>query len=205
MLQNPCVRVSCNVDWLLDLGAFGGSLRRMSEIARRYRNGVTKAIRVKHLTAEQAAARGLTQKQALFCWYFVNGEHGVRGNGSRSGIAAKYSSKCAAQRAAEVLNKPEALAYIRELEQRHMAAEGVFGNATIRYLAEHARSDAVKLDAAKALRDGAGLKAAERINIQVAHSGAELERELAELLGLSPDERRTPCVIDSNTGELIDS
>jgi len=94
--------------------------------------------------------------------YISNG-----GVGSKAAIAAGYSENTAAQSAYVLLRKPQVMQeiYRRTVEQIGLAAPKALG--TIVGLIDKAKSDYVKLEAAKDILDRSGMRPPERVNHKI--------------------------------------
>jgi phage terminase small subunit len=128
----------------------------------------------------------LTERQTRFLEAYAC--HGIAAKAARE---TGYSDKSEAAKvtAHRVLKKPEAQEYLHNLLLKALSTHAPYAVKVIRDLAEHAESEAVKLQACKELLDRAGFTLAQKHEIIVTdqRSTEEIEASIrahAEELGL---------------------
>ena len=134
---------------------------------------------------------GLTERQEKFAREYVFSG----GLGTKAAKNAGYATKSAHAAASTTLQKPKIQERIATLTREYM---GEFAPACVRVLAElavNAQSESIKHAAATTLLDRTGYKAPVLIEVSDNRSQADIDTELAVLLGLS----------DVIEGELADT
>tara|TARA_R100001594_G_scaffold27360_3_gene52124 strand:- start:11070 stop:11513 length:444 start_codon:yes stop_codon:yes gene_type:complete len=104
-------------------------------------------------------AKNLTDKQELFCTYYVS-------NGGRGSIAAKdagYSENSCREQSYELLRKPHIQDRIRQLMEQHFGTIAPDMASVLKNLALNARSELVRYNSAKDLLDRAGFKGMDKV------------------------------------------
>ena len=132
-------------------------------------------------------AKNLTDKQELFCTYYVSNG----GKGSESARTAGYSENSCREQSYELLRKPHIQDRIRQLMEQHFGTIAPDMADVLRQLALNARSELVRYNSAKDLLDRAGFKGVEKI------------LNLGD--GSSLDESTLRDRIDDLLGQLFDS
>jgi hypothetical protein len=117
------------------------------------------------------ASQNLTERQAAFIPLFVQ-----TGDAYGSAIAVGYAPITAKHAAADILNKPSVALQIARAARLRLAKSLPMALSVLDHLAEHANSERVKLEAAKAICDRAGLVAP-----RAPDPPAEFEKPLHEL------------------------
>jgi len=125
-------------------------------------------------------AGNLTELQSAFTVKYV--ENG--GNGTKAAIEAGYGPKGAHVRSSELLALPKIQAEICRLCRSMLAVSAPMAIKVLKELAVGSTSDSVKLQASISLLDRAGYRHHEKIEISDHRTQAEVDRELAILLGL---------------------
>lgn len=108
------------------------------------------------ITTEQ-----LTEKQAAFVEYYVS-------SGGKVGIAATKAGYSAREQGSRLLRDPKIIKIIQQRMMDEIGVAAVSALTTVKKLAKSARSDYVRLEAAKDLLDRAGYKPPERVDHRVA-------------------------------------
>ena len=127
-------------------------------------------------------AKNLTDKQELFCTYYVS-------NGGRGSIAAKdagYSENSCREQSYELLRKPHIQDRIRQLMEQHFGTIAPDMASVLKNLALNARSELVRYNSAKDLLDRAGFKGMEKVlNLSdgSALDESDLRERIDDLLG----------------------
>ena len=104
-------------------------------------------------------AKNLTDKQELFCTYYVS-------NGGKGSVAARtagYSENSCREQSYELLRKPPVQDRIRQLMEQHFGTIAPDMADVLKQLALNARSELVRYNSAKDLLDRAGFKGVEKI------------------------------------------
>jgi len=104
-------------------------------------------------------SKNLTDKQELFCTYYVS-------NGGRGSIAAKeagYSENSCREQSYELLRKPHIQDRIRQLMEQHFGTIAPDMASVLKNLALNARSELVRYNSAKDLLDRAGFKGMDKV------------------------------------------
>ena len=126
------------------------------------------------------AAGTLTELQSAFTVRYV--ENG--GNGTKAALEAGYGSKGAHVRASELLKLPHIQAEIYRLCREMLAISAPMAIKVLGDLAVSADSESVRLQASISLLDRAGYRLPEKIQITDNRTQADVDSELAILLGL---------------------
>jgi|TARA_R100000501_G_C2528089_1_gene52261 hypothetical protein len=127
-------------------------------------------------------SKNLTDKQELFCTYYVS-------NGGRGSIAAKeagYSENSCREQSYELLRKPHIQDRIRQLMEQHFGTIAPDMASVLKNLALNARSELVRYNSAKDLLDRAGFKGMEKVlNLSdgSALDESDLRERIDDLLG----------------------
>lgn len=122
---------------------------------------------------------GLTELQEKFCQEFVFGEK--RGDKRQSAIRAGYAQASAVSWVMDLLKNPNINKRITELEREWVKHNGIYADKTIINLMLNSKVDSVKLQAALAVRESAGLKLPEKHEVTF-RTEEEIDRELHMLL-----------------------
>jgi len=104
-------------------------------------------------------AKNLTDKQELFCTYYVS-------SGGRGSIAARdagYSENSCREQSYELLRKPHIQDRIRQLMEQHFGTIAPDMASVLKNLALNARSELVRYNSAKDLLDRAGFKGMDKV------------------------------------------
>ncbi len=101
-----------------------------------------------------ALNRSLTQRQSEFVSQYVE-----CGDPVQAAIASGYSATTAKAAGTEILNSPRVAFEIARAARLRLARDVPMALGTLRYLAEHAISERVRMDSATRLLDRAGLVA----------------------------------------------
>lgn len=127
---------------------------------------------------------GLTARQEGFCHAYVD----TAGNGTQAAIKAGYPEGAAHSRAYECLKSPKVLARLETLTREMMSSYATGCVAVLYELAVGSSSDTVRAAAASSLLDRTGYKAPVIVEIEDHRSQADVDKELAILLGLDMPE-----------------
>ena len=123
---------------------------------------------------------GLTERQEKFVRYYV--ENG--GNGTRAARDAGYPHDASHSRAWDCLQVPKVQARIQTLARELMASHAPACIKVLAELAVSSASDSVRLVAASTLLDRTGYKLPVVVEVSDHRTQADVDRELATLLGL---------------------
>ena len=132
---------------------------------------------------EQKGSDGLTCRQRDFVSaYAINPK--TCGKVEQSAIEAGYSQGGARTRGGELLKMPHIQAAIRKQCEQVLASSAPLAISVLMELADSCCSTSVRLQAAISLLDRAGFRHHEKIEISDNRTQADVDRELAILLGL---------------------
>ena len=149
---------------------------------------------------------GLTERQRLFVQEYAE-RGGKRGAAASAAVAAGYArpgraGRAAARvRASELLHNPDVLAALRNELARRLSAGAALGVQTLIDLCQNARSEQVRLSAARELVDrghGPVLSRSSSVNLNAHADLSDLIKQLDE------EDRAEPQTIDRevrNTGQ----
>lgn len=147
----------------------------------------------------------LTPKAKRFCEAYVR----LGGNGTRAAIMAGYAEAGAHVEAHRLLRKPLILEAIKEEVERTLRANVALGSSVLADLAENAKSESVKFQAAVALLDRGGFQLKHLSEhhhiIEDRRTDAELRamaQELAARLNLRDDAGSRAKLIEARADDV---
>ena len=110
---------------------------------------------------QDTALEGLTDKQAAFVEHYVS-------TGGKVGIASKRAGYAGREMGSRLLRDPKIIKAIQQMMTDAIGVHAVTALGTVVKLVKSARSDYVRLEAAKDLLDRAGFKPPDKALLKVA-------------------------------------